>query len=119
MINNKLKGGVLITIGYILSPLSWWNDIFINLPLAYVFGFLFGLISEKLFLPMVIFGYWITNVIGFMLMHYGIKNITFKQINKYTKKEVIKNVIISIIYTIIVILFVKIGWLKFSLEYFK
>ena len=72
---RKIKAGILTTIGYILSPLSWWNDLFINIPLAYGFGFLFGLISQKLFLPMMILGYWITNILGVILMHYGIKDL--------------------------------------------
>jgi len=61
---SVLREGVLITIGYILSPLSWWNDSFVNIPIAYLFGCLFTLISPKLFLPSMIIGYWITNVVG-------------------------------------------------------
>jgi len=30
-----LTGGVLTTLGFIRSPLSWWNDLFVNLPIAY------------------------------------------------------------------------------------
>lgn len=116
---HKLKGGILATIGYVLSPLSWWNDVFINLPLAYIFGFLFGLISQKLFLPMMILGYWITNVVGFMLMHHGVKDLISDEKSKCTQKELVKDIIISLIYTIIVIVFIKIGWLKFPSEYFN
>jgi uncharacterized membrane protein len=115
---RKIKGGILATIGYVLSPVSWWNDVFVNIPLAYAFGFLFGLINRSLFLPMMIFGYWITNVVGFMLMHHGIKNLVSKEKNNYTRKELYKDVIISIIYTLVVVLFVMLGWLKFPGEYF-
>ena len=115
----KIKGGILTTIGYILSPFSWWNDLVINIPLAYAFAFPFGLISRNLFLPMMIFGYWITNVVGFMLMHHGVIDLISKEKSKYTKKEFMKDVIISILYTLVVILFVKMGWLKFPLEYFE
>jgi len=55
---RKIKGGILVILGYILSPLSWWNDLF-----------------KKLFLPAIIIGYWITNIIGFILMHYGVKDV--------------------------------------------
>ena len=115
---NKTKGGILATIGYILSPLSWWNDIFINIPLAYAFAFPFGLISRSLFLPMMIFGYWITNIVGFVLLHHGVQDLVSKEKNKYTKKELTKDIVISIIYTIVVILFVKMGLLQFPLDYF-
>ena len=117
--HKKIKGGVLVTIGYLLSPLSWWNDIFINIPLAFGFGFLFGLISKKLFLPMMILGYWITNVLGFIMLHHGLKTMVSKKDDKYARKVLIKDIIISIIYTLIVILLIKIGWLKFPLDYFK
>ena len=116
---RKIKGGILVIIGYILSPLSWWNDFFINIPLSYVFALPFGFISEKLFIPTMIMGYWITNIIGFLLMHYGVAESAFKKTVKYSKKELIKDVIVSIVYTVIVIIFVLIGWLKFPIEYFS
>ncbi len=116
---RKLSGGILATIGYILSPLSWWNDLVINIPLAYGFGFLLGLISKKLFLPMMIVGYWITNIVGFMLMHYGVRDLISKEEGKNTKKELKKDIIISMVYTIIVIVIVKMGWLKLPFEYFE
>jgi len=116
---RKIKGGVLATIGYILSPLSWWNDILINIPLAYAFAFPFGLISKNLFLPMMIFGYWTTNVVGFLLMHHGVKDLVSKEKGKFTKRELVKDIIISILYTLVVVFFIKMGWLKFPLEYFQ
>lgn len=116
---QKIKGGVLATIGYILSPLSWWNDLVINIPLAYAFAFPFGLISRSLFLPMMIFGYWITNVVGFMMMHYGVTDMVSKKKSKYTKKKLLKDIVISILYTLVVVVFIKMGWLKFPMEYFE
>lgn len=116
---RKIKGGTLATVGYILSPLSWWNDIVINIPLAYAFAFPFGLISKKLFVPMIILGYWITNVVGFMLLHHGAKDILSKKEVKYTKKELVKDIVLSVAYTVVVVVFIKMGWLKFPMEYFE
>lgn len=31
---KKLRGSFLLGIGYMLSPLSWWNDLFFNLPIG-------------------------------------------------------------------------------------
>jgi hypothetical protein len=115
---RKFKGGILAKIGFILSPLSWWNDLLVNIPLAYAFAFPFGLVSKDFFFPMMILGYWITNVIGFMLMHHGYHDLISKEKGKYTRKELVKDIIISIIYTIVVVIFIKMGWLKFPLEYF-
>lgn len=119
MSERKIKWGILATIGYLLSPLSWWNDLFINIPLAYIFALPFGFVSKKLFLPAMILGYWITNIVGFILIHKGVVGLASEETKKYTRKELMKNIIISIIYTIIVVIFVLIGWLKFPLEYFQ
>jgi len=35
---RKVQGGMLGFIGFMLSPLSWWNDAFVNLPLALAFA---------------------------------------------------------------------------------
>ena len=113
MIKRRIKGGILATIGFLLSPFSWWNDIFINIPLAYVFALPFGFFSKNLFLPAIILGYWITNIVGFILIHHGVQDLTTKETKKYTKKELIKDIIISLIYTAIVVILVLMGWLKF------
>jgi len=117
IVKRRVRGGILATVGYLLSPLSWWNDLVINIPLAYGFGFIFGLISKELFLPMVIIGYWITNIAGLMLMHHGFKDIAFKKEDSYTKKDLIKDLIISILYTLMMVFFIKIGLLKSPLDY--
>lgn len=119
MSKRKIKGGILATIGYILSPLSWWNDLFINLPLAYVFASLFGFFSKDLFLPAMIVGYCITNVAGFILMHHGVQDIVTKETKKYTRKELVKDIIISLIYTAIIVILVLMGWLRFPIDYFQ
>jgi hypothetical protein len=126
---QKAKGGLMITAGYILSPLSWWNDLFVNIPIAYIFALPFGFIHQKLFIPMLILGYWITNIAGFMMMHYGVKSGFFipernrlSQLESdgksgYTKKSFCKDLAISFIYTLVVAVFVQLGWLKFPLDY--
>lgn len=114
---RKLKGGILITIGYLLSPLSWWNDIFINIPIAYVFGILLGLISKKLFLPAMVAGYLMTNVLGFVLMHKGARYLKKKEENP--KNELFKDIIISLIYTAVIIILAKTGIIKLPWEYFR
>ena len=120
MSKRKINGGILATIGFILSPLSWWNDLFVNIPIAYVFGFLFGLISKSLFLPFMIIGYWITNILGVILMHKGISDVLSKTERierKYTRKELLKDLVISIVYTLVIVILVMLGILKFPSEY--
>lgn len=45
----KIKSFFIAVVGFVLSPLSWWNDLFVNIPLAYLFAVPFGFISEKYF----------------------------------------------------------------------
>ena len=116
--NSKFKGGVSFAIGYLLSPLSWWNDIVINIPLAYVFALPFGLISKNLFLPAMVLGYWITNVSGFLLLHLGVTDLVSRKRNSSTKKAWIKSIVISLIYTLLIIILIKLGWLRLPEEYF-
>jgi hypothetical protein len=108
---RRLIGGFLFTTGYILSPASWWNDAVVNIPLAYIVAWLFSRISGKLFLPAMIIAYWATNILGFLMMHIGGTYIL--RGNKPKRPgRLMKIFIISTIYTILMIVLVKIGLLR-------
>ncbi|MEO0021439.1 MAG: hypothetical protein ABIK48_04625 [candidate division WOR-3 bacterium] len=69
-IQRRLGGQMLmLIIGYFLSPLSWWNDFFINLPIAYLFAAGMSLLQRRLFAPAMVIGYWLTNLLGLYLIH--------------------------------------------------
>ncbi len=107
-------GGALVFLGFWLSPLSPWNDLFTNLPIAYAFGFLFSLISESLFMPMVIIGYWLSNIAGFVLMHYGYVVI---EGGGYSFRENWKNYIFwTTLYTAIVVVLIYFGILPSAMD---
>ncbi len=116
---RKVRGGILATIGYILSPLSWWNDLFVNIPLAYAFAIPFGMLSENLFLPAMIVGYWITNIAGFILLHKGVVDIATSEEKEYTRKDFLKDLLLSILYTAIIGVLIVIGIVRFPTEYFQ
>src|SRR5215469_12049077 len=92
---RKTTGGVLAFVGYMLSPLSWWNDAFVNVPLALAFAWIVVLFY-KLSIPASqnhdrvrtvfeaswIIGYWLTNVLGFVLMHKGAEKMLRKEDKK-------------------------------------
>lgn len=115
---NRVFGGGIAFIGWLLSPLSWWNDLFVNIPIAYAAAFLVGLLSKPLFLPTLIVAYWITNVLGFVLMHYGAVSAVKGEAHHLNRKEIISTLLISSIYTVVVMLFAYWGWVKFPTEYF-
>jgi hypothetical protein len=38
MKRQQIKSGFAFIIGFLLSPLCWWNDLIFNLPISYGFG---------------------------------------------------------------------------------
>lgn len=105
---KKLRGGFLLVLGYLLSPLCWWNDLLFNLPIAYFFGYLCSLLSPKLLFPCTILGYWLSNIIGILLMQYGSLDM-FQQENKERnlKKELFNSFVSSTAYTLVIVLLIQ------------
>ncbi len=116
-VHQKIKAWTITALGFILSPVSWWNDIVVNIPLAYLFAVPFGIINKQFFLPAFILGYWLTNILGFILLHHGIRQIFLERKEKSFKKELWKNIVISLIYTVMIIFCIKMGWFKFLPDY--
>jgi hypothetical protein len=116
-IKSKMTyGGIEFIIGFILSPLSWWNDLFVNIPLSYLFALPIGLINKSLFIPGFIAVYWGINILGLILMYHGSNRMFVKKEESF-KKILIKTLIWSTTYTIIIILLVVIGIIKLPMEY--
>jgi hypothetical protein len=111
------KGGILAIMGWILSPLTWWNDLVVNIPIAYGFGCLFSLISESLFLPSMVIGYWITNIAGLFLLHKGVVTVVRKEKHKYGRKDLMKDIAISMGYTALIVILVQLDILRLPGEY--
>jgi hypothetical protein len=99
---KKLRGGALMGIGYMLSPLSWWNDLFFNLPIALVFGYAISWFNPNWFLPGTIMGYWISNVLGIVMMQFGAVDMFMEQENQNPKRDLLIGLGGSTLYTVIV-----------------
>jgi hypothetical protein len=105
---KKLKGGFFLVVGYLLSPLCWWNDLFFNLPIAYFFGHICSWLSPNLFLPGSIAGYWLSNIIGILLMQVGVVDVFEGQSKERNlKKELFTGLASSTIYTILIVLLIQ------------
>jgi hypothetical protein len=122
---RRVTGGVLGVIGFMLSPLSWWNDAVVNLPLAWLFASAVALIyrpaaepNSNVFDGLVIFGYWLTNVLGFVLMHKGAQKILSKEEKKYSRRALLRDVGVSLVYTALIVVLIKTGVLKPIGQYF-
>jgi hypothetical protein len=106
---RKVSGGLLGFVGYMLSPLSWWNDAFVNFPLALAFAWLVALPYKPAFEPALIVGYWLTNLAGLVLLHKGIQKMIAagESPQLYSRRELIKDLIISLGYTVLMAALIK------------
>ncbi len=105
---KKLRGGLLFGLGYLLSPLCWWNDLIFNLPVAYGFGYLCHWISEDWFIPGAIAGYWLSNIVGILLMQFGVVDVFQNKTEGHNfKKELLTGIISSTAYTLLILALVQ------------
>jgi len=116
---RKIGGGMIVFIGFLLSPLSWWNDAFINLPLAVGFGWLVSLVYKPAFEFAVVFGYWATNLLGFFMMHKGIKAMRSEPDQAALRREIRQDLLISLAYTLLLVVLFKLGVLQPLADYWK
>jgi len=56
-------------IGWLLSPLTFWNDAFINIPISYLAASLLIKVLPVKFLYLVLISYWFSNVLGLYMMY--------------------------------------------------
>jgi Zn-dependent protease with chaperone function len=105
---KKLRGGFLFVLGYLLSPLCWWNDLLFNLPIAYFFGYMCSLVAPRLFLPCAIAGYWLSNIIGILMMQAGVVDVLQNQPEERDlKKELFNGFVSSTIYTLVILALIQ------------
>lgn len=115
---RKIHGSILGFVGFMLSPLSWWNDAVINLPLAVGFGWLVALFYKPAFEPAVVVGYWLTNVLGLILMHHGIQKVgSSTEPKPYSWSSLRRDILISLLYTALIVILLKLGFLKPFTDY--
>ncbi len=115
---RKFGGSVVAFIGFMLSPLSWWNDLFVNVPLALAFAWVVALFYQPAFKPAVVVGYWLSNVLGFVLMHKGAAKVLSDEDKPYTWRSLLRDVVISLLYTALIIVLIKMGVLQPIQAYF-
>ena len=83
-LRRRSLGAAVSFIGFMLSPLSWWNDLFVNVPIALAFAWIISLFYKPAFDAALVFGYWLTNVLGFVLMHKGAQKVLTAARRKYS-----------------------------------
>jgi len=99
--------GILFITGYILSPLTWWNDLFVNIPVSYVIASIISkIIGEDYFPELIVSVYLFTNVLGFLLMHISISW------GRISRRKLLTDIIIATGYTILVYVLALLGYIK-------
>ena len=116
---RRVKGSVIALIGYMLSPLSWWNDLLVNVPLALAFAWIISLFIPSIFAPSFVVGYWLTNILGFVLMHYGGSRMVTGEPVPFSGRAFISYLLISIGYTLLIVALIWLGLLQPLPEYFS
>ena len=106
----QLRVLLLLALGWLLSPLCWWNDLVINLPLAYGVGLLVKQLHPEWFAAGLIAGYWLSNVVGILLMQTSAIEV-FQEPGSPTslRKELLWGLITSSVYTLVVFALVHFG----------
>ncbi len=107
---NPLIRNTVFFIGWLLSPLTFWNDAFINIPLSYLAASMVVKLFGVDFLITVIVFYWISNFIGLSMMYASGKYIV--QNTKGMLKELISLIVTITVYTAILMVLGKFGILK-------
>lgn len=86
-------------IGFLLSPLSWWNDLFINVPLALGVAWLVGWVWPTAFTATFVIAYWMSNVLGLVLLRRGATELIGKRSPTFSRKEVLTDLAVALTYT--------------------
>jgi hypothetical protein len=112
-LNSFIKAGnpwvqarvlVLLGLGWLLSPMCWWNDLVFNLPLAYGVGWLVKQMQPAWFAGGLIAGYWLSNVVGIVLMQTSALEVFQDpdQPQKNLRNELAWGLLTSSVYTLVV-----------------
>ena len=84
----------------------------VNIPLALAFAWLVSVVYKPAFAAAMVVGYWLTNVLGFILMHAGARQVLSEKQGRYSWGDLARDVSISLLYTALIAALVALGVLK-------
>lgn len=109
-LHRQLRALLLLALGWLLSPLCWWNDLLINLPLAWGFARLLQLIDPAWFTPGLVLGYWLSNIAGILLLQAGALTVFAEEGEvRDPRRELVVGLLTSTAYSLVVVLLVRLG----------
>ena len=68
---KKQLQSFIFFIGWVLSPFTTWNDLFVNVPLSYLIANFIYCFAHPPFKWILIGSYIFTNALGFLLMYFS------------------------------------------------
>lgn len=108
---RALPSLALVALGWLLSPLCWWNDLLVNFPLALGFARLVSLLNPAWLLPALVSGYWLTNMAGLLLMQNGAMALVPAERRPQRSRELLWGILSNSLITLAVVAAVQLGWL--------
>ena len=107
---KRLVNRVVFFVGWVLSPFTFWNDTFVNIPLSYLAANIMIRFVRIDFLMAVLISYWISNILGIAIMYFSGRLIIAG------RKELVREAVIFaatvFVYSIIMIVLYRTGVLK-------
>lgn len=100
----------LFFLGFLLSPLTFWNDAFVNIPLSYAVASLLTKVVNVKFVNLMIICYYLTNILGLFMMYGSGKGAIRK--GRIMVRDVIITVLTVSIYTLVLIFLNSLGILR-------
>lgn len=97
-------------IGWLLSPLTFWNDAFVNIPLSYLLANILVRFMNVDFLRLVLISYWVTNGLGICLMYAAGKDAVRSR--EGVIKDILSLIITTVVYSLIIVALGRLGILR-------
>ena len=97
-------------IGWMLSPATFWNDTFVNIPLSYIAACALSRLIPVNFAALVITMYWLSNALGLYLMYAS--GAPILKSRGGVLKEILGIIGTCAVYSLILIALAKFGILK-------
>jgi hypothetical protein len=108
---SKFIKNTIFFVGWMLSPLTFWNDAFVNIPISYFCATIsLRFLKNTDFLFLVLIFYWLSNGFGVLMMYASGKSIMRDKSHRL--KALASLFVTVLIYSAIIIILGKIGILK-------
>lgn len=104
---KRLISAIIAFVGLMLSPITWWNDPFVNIPISYITASIVAGFSPNLFYTSFLIFYWFSNLLGVLLLYKGGKG--FIEARRISRS---KQVIAILVYSFIIVLLSIYGIIK-------